>query len=479
MPARRAVNLTDSAVRKTPPPQGKERVYLWDSQVPGYFVRLGPDGRGRHGVTYRDAMNRQRWMTIPGGHWPALTVAKGREAARLLLARLADGKDPAADRDRARAGKTVAEAWEAYLAAQEAHWRPSTRAQKAWFWGRCIAPIFGRTRLEAVTPAAVAKMHRDLGERGKTLANLSLVTLQALFGWLIAEELFAGSNPCARVRPFKIPPRERFLGMEETRVLFQAIALEEARAAGVLSGDAPEGIIPQAGERPESVGEEGEEGPGVSPAHATLFRLLAFTGCRKGEILRARWAWVDWERARLMLPEDASKTGARAVPLSGAALEELKQAWDRRAGNEWIIEGRFPDRPATNPHKPWQRVLRRANALANAQRRGEGLPVLEPGPFSGLRIHDLRHSWVSAAVELGVPLFVAGKAVGHRNESTSARYAHLADDPLARAHEAVAARIAAAVAGQGAKVQDITPTVPTAQEGRSPAQPRRKAGGSA
>lgn len=442
MPRKVAVNLTDAIVRKTPIPEGKARAYLWDSAVPGYFIRLHSDGRGRHGVRFRDARRRQRWIMIPGGHWPALTVTKGREAARLMLNGLPAGQDPAEARDKARAGDTVAEAWVEYCKAQEARWRPSTTKWKSWVWGQVLVERFGRLQLDAVTHAAVGRMHRDLADR-PTLANHGVLVLKALFGWLIAEEILPGPNPCARVKPYKAAPRERFLTMHETRILLQAISQEEE-----LGGVAAVEREGESGGR-GGAGMVERESRGISPAAATLFRLLLLTGCRKSEIQLAKWSWVDWERARLMLPEASSKTGARAAVLSAAALEELKRAWDRRS-SDWIVEGRVAGQPLVNAAKPWARVLARANRLAHGE---------DSGSFDGLRIHDLRHSWVSAAVESGVPLLVAGRAVGHKQSRTSERYAHLADDPIAAAHEAVAARIAAAVAGQGAKVQEVRPAV--------------------
>lgn len=60
--------------------------------------------------------------------------------------------------------------------------------------------------------------------------------------------------------------------------------------------------------------------------------------------------------------------------------------------------------------------------------------------LEGLRIHDLRHSFASFAAADGVSLYVIGKALGHRQASTTERYAHLTDDPVLAAVELVGAR---------------------------------------
>jgi integrase len=62
-----------------------------------------------------------------------------------------------------------------------------------------------------------------------------------------------------------------------------------------------------------------------------------------------------------------------------------------------------------------------------------------------VRLHDLRHSFASVAAGAGVPLIVIGRLLGHRHPVTTARYAHLADDPLREASEKIGARVAAAM----------------------------------
>ena len=58
-----------------------------------------------------------------------------------------------------------------------------------------------------------------------------------------------------------------------------------------------------------------------------------------------------------------------------------------------------------------------------------------------MRIHDLRHTHASAAAGLGLSLPMIGKLLGHTQAATTARYAHLADDPVALAATSVADHI--------------------------------------
>jgi site-specific recombinase XerD len=61
------------------------------------------------------------------------------------------------------------------------------------------------------------------------------------------------------------------------------------------------------------------------------------------------------------------------------------------------------------------------------------------------RIHDLRHSYASIAVGAGIGLYLTGKILGHLRNTTTERYAHLADDPIRQANELVGKRISDAL----------------------------------
>ena len=67
-----------------------------------------------------------------------------------------------------------------------------------------------------------------------------------------------------------------------------------------------------------------------------------------------------------------------------------------------------------------------------------------------VRIHDLRHSFASGAVALGESLPMIGKLLGHTQVQTTARYAHLAADPVRAAANAVSADIAEFINGDAA-----------------------------
>jgi hypothetical protein len=76
--------------------------------------------------------------------------------------------------------------------------------------------------------------------------------------------------------------------------------------------------------------------------------------------------------------------------------------------------------------------------------------------LTGVRLHDLRHTYASFGAGGGLGLPIIGRLLGHTQAATTARYAHLDNDPLRRASEAIAGRIAAALGGQPNGLSSIT-----------------------
>ena len=82
--------------------------------------------------------------------------------------------------------------------------------------------------------------------------------------------------------------------------------------------------------------------------------------------------------------------------------------------------------------------------------------VRERAGLSDVRLHDLRHSFASLGAGSGMGLPVIGALLGHKEARTTQRYAHLADDPLRAASEAIGGQVAAAMEGhEGGKLVDF------------------------
>ena len=94
------------------------------------------------------------------------------------------------------------------------------------------------------------------------------------------------------------------------------------------------------------------------------------------------------------------------MPLAPSAVR-LLAALPHDEENPWVIAGKKPGTHLTDLNHPWRRIRARAG-------------------LDDVRIHDLRHTFASRAIELGESLSTIGKILGHSQVQTTARYAHLA-----------------------------------------------------
>jgi integrase len=252
-----------------------------------------------------------------------------------------------------------------------------------------IIPALGNHRVTEVTRADVAKIHHDLRHIPYD-ANRSLEIISKMFNlaemWGLRPD---GSNPRKHIRKYPEEKRERFLSPAELKRVGEV--LREMESEGVELASA-----------------------------VAATRLLILTGCRLSEIMTLQWDHVDVPGKALRLPD--SKTGAKVVHLGQPAIELLDKI-ERVEKNPWVIVGTKPGARLTDLQPFWQRVRARAG-------------------LKDVRIHDLRHTFASTAVAAGQGLPMIGKLLGHTQVQTTARYAHLAAEPVKAAAELVASNIA-------------------------------------
>jgi hypothetical protein len=74
--------------------------------------------------------------------------------------------------------------------------------------------------------------------------------------------------------------------------------------------------------------------------------------------------------------------------------------------------------------------------------------IIKRAGLTGVRLHDPRDTYAIFGAGGGLGLPIIGRLLGHAQAATTARYAHLDNDPLRRASEAIAGRIAAALEGR-------------------------------
>ncbi len=268
-----------------------------------------------------------------------------------------------------------------------------------------LEPELGSRKIAEISRNEISAFHK---KHGKTpyQANRALALLSKAFSLAeVWEWRPDGSNPTRHVKKFPEEKRQRYLS-----------AAEIARLGDVLRRAETDGHL--LAPKPQNDSNRNRHVP-ISPYVVAAIRLLLFTGARRGEILGLRWEWVNIEDGQVRLPD--SKTGSKTIYLNEAAIQVLR-ALRRHRDNPFVIVGAKPGRSLVNLKDPWE-VIRTAAALEN------------------VRIHDLRHSFASIAVSGGLSLPIIGALLGHSQPGTTARYAHLADDPLRAAVAQISAKI--------------------------------------
>lgn len=149
----------------------------------------------------------------------------------------------------------------------------------------------------------------------------------------------------------------------------------------------------------------------ISHARAMVEFALE-TGLRSGNILKLQWQNVDLPGKHLNIKASSSKSAKPiGIPLSGRAVEILEAQQGKH--EEYVFTDQRGRAPLGSIKTAWLRALSRAG-------------------LSGLRFHDLRHTWASRAVARGVPLGVVKDLGGWQSLAMVERYSHLRRDDLAQ-----------------------------------------------
>ncbi|MFM9863444.1 MAG: tyrosine-type recombinase/integrase [Micropepsaceae bacterium] len=359
-------------------------ITVWDTDIPGFGLKVNPNGRKTYIFKYRVGGGRrgqQRKPTI-GNHGP-LTATQAREIARAWHASVRSGGDPSGDRLSLRNAPTVSELCDRYLSEHaRIRKKPKSIGGDESAIARVVKPVLGPMKVNAVTRADVERLHKSLRKTPPT-ANRVVALVSKMMSlaerWNLRPQQ---SNPCRGIERFRETPRQRFLNLEEIDRLDRTLSTHEA----------------------------------INPWMTALVRLLYLTGARRGELEALRWSEVEFAEARLRIPD--SKTGPKVIVLSARAVS-IFAGLRRVDNNPFVFIGKKHGTHVNGIAKFWQRVRRQAD-------------------LDGVRLHDLRHSFASIAAANGASLPMIGKLLGHKSTATTARYAHLLDEQLREIANSVA-----------------------------------------
>ncbi len=410
MPKRTTEKLTKRLIDNLQPIANKDYT-VWDRELAGFGIRVRESGAKSFIIKYRNAQGRQRKITL--GKYGALTLELARRIALGEMAKIVQGDDPVQIRQTVKHARTVTELCDIYydeailgrvLYRGKAKKANTLQIDKGRI-ERHIKPLLGDKMIKNLTRREIENFMYSVRD-GATATNIktgsrgwarvrggqgtavkAVKLLSAIFNFAIRQG-WAENNPCQNIEKPADGRRDRFLNVDEYARLGSAfgIAIEN----------------------------------GVNPAAIDAIKLLALTGCRKGEILKLKVSEADISGHCLRF--DDTKTGAQMRPCGETALVQLKSAL-QYSRDGWVF-------PMINGRG-------HLNDLARPV-----LKIREYAVLPDFTLHVLRHSFATVAHEIGYSELTIAGLLGHSQNTVTSRYAHHVDHAIASAADRVSETIA-------------------------------------
>jgi integrase len=384
--------LTQAAVEKLKAPEEGRKEY-WDSQLPGFGIRISDSGRKTWVALYRVGGKLVR-ETI-GTATVIPNVADARERARQSMQKAQAGHNPVAEkRERERVAalgadkppdnfRAVADRYVERYAKKNT--KPTTWMELKRQLEVDLLPKWGDRRMASISRQDVAELLEGIADRGSPVqANRTLARLKTLFKWVVDEEIVA-SDPTSRVRKIvKETARDRALTDDEIRLFW----------AGCDRLGWPFG---------------------------PMFRLLLLTAQRRDEIGGMEWSEMALEKRVWTIPREKAKNDrAHEVHFSELAIEiinelpKISRPRSDGAGSEpspyvFTTSG---ERPVSGFSKAKARLDGHMLQLLRADFEQGGADP-EKAKIDGWILHDLRRTAATGMARLNIAPHVVDRILNH------------------------------------------------------------------
>lgn len=392
----------------------KDKMYkVWDTEIPGFFIRVMPTGAKSYCMFYRHE-GRGRDYTI--GKSGKLTAEEARTEAREKAPMVARGVDIQEAKIVARA-RTEAEKHQTLKGFIDNKYAPWVLAERKTGQGTLdlIKNNFSHlysNRLNKITPWDLQKWRtaRLKGGLKPATVNRRITALKAILSKAVEWQVIS-ANPLVSIKPIKLDGNVnvRYLSEEEEAKLRMALEAREKQLKA---------------ERQRYNEWREARGYDLYPdLYAVAFAdylnpmvLLALnTGMRRGEIFNLTWSHVDLKRRSLTVAGEGAKSGkTRHIPLNDEAFSAIVAWRNQIEGSALVFSSPVTGGRFDNIRKSWASLMKASTVQS-------------------FRFHDLRHTFASKLVMAGVDLNTVRELLGHASIDMTLRYAHLAPEHKANA----------------------------------------------
>jgi integrase len=391
-------SITADLVKKLKP--AAKPYEVWDLELRGFVLRVQPSGIKTYLVEYA----RHRRITI--GQTTAISAARAREQARDKIADHIKGNDPIEARNTARAHTLesfIADRYRDHIETRQSSAKETLRRIKAFY------PDLGKKKLPEITAWVIEKIRTARLKGGVTNSTVNR-DMDALRGALskAVDWGLLKAHPMRTVKNAKLddPNRVRYLDPAEESRLRTALQARDNK-----NRQEREKFNAWRRERGYTLFPE----LGTYSDHLTPIVLTALnTGMRRGELLKLKWANVDFvKRILTVIGKTAKGMKTRHIPLNDEAYEVLT-TWRKQNPENILV---FPGR----------------NGEVMGHIKTSWGKVMKDAKVKDFHFHDCRHDFASKLVMAGEDLNTVRELLGHSDIKMTLRYAHLAPSKLTAA----------------------------------------------
>lgn len=383
-------SFTVKSLNAIPSAEKGSRVTYYDTKVAGLAIRV--TSTGVKSFVVRKFMNNKA-VRATLGHYPAMTIAQARDAARKTLNTLSAGTNPNVEKKVQRMKTiTLQEAMNDYIANCEHERRKDKTIRDYQIIFNSYLSEWSTKELTSITTEMVKNKHKKIGDKTIYRANATMRLLRAIFNFAIEESRDKNNGePLIKYNPvnlkkkwFKEKARENIIRQNDLKDWFQAVQSLPDDKSNITHRNSSETV-------------------------RDYLILLLFTGLRPGEGINLVWGDIDFKNKILSI-KDTKNRSDHEIPLSDYILKLLEQRKQESEG-EFVFPGNSSDKALVSANRQVKKVI-----------KDSGVEFL---------LHDIRRTFSTYAKNLKIDYLLIKKMLNHKiNDVTAVHYIQITVEDL-------------------------------------------------